>query len=199
MGNLCSVANALRFLGANVLISSRAQEISHADALILPGVGSFSAAMHILCKRGLDEAIREAVDIRQKKFLGICLGFQLLAEHGSEDRGSKGIGYLPVTVDLLRTQRNLPLKLPHIGFNQVYFPDDSPLFKGIEFGAYFYFVHSFKITPDGLKGKVATTHYGENFVSAYSHGNIYGTQFHPEKSQTNGLRLLRNFLETDPC
>lgn len=199
MGNLFSVSNALRFLGADVRISSNFQDVAQADALVLPGVGSFRAGMRALRQRGLDDAIREAVEIRQRKVLGICLGFQMLAEYGSEDGGSEGLGYLPTAVDLLHPQQALTLKLPHIGFNQVWFANDSPLFRGVESGAYFYFVHSFRVLPNSLLGKVATAHYGEDFVAAYSSGNIFGAQFHPEKSQTNGLRFLQNFLETDLC
>ena len=199
MGNLWSVVNALQYLGANARTSANPLEIPEADALVLPGVGSFRSAMEALREGGLDDAIREAVDIRGKKILGVCLGFQMLAQFGTEDGGEKGLGYLPGTVEHFARASDPSLKLPHIGFNRVYFSNNAPLFRGLESGAYFYFVHSYRLLPGDIKGEVATANYGETFVSAYSRGNIFGAQFHPEKSQTNGLILLRNFLDAQPC
>ena len=199
MGNLWSVANALHYLGANARISANPLEIPKADALVLPGVGSFRTAMQALRGLGLDEAIHEAVDIRGKKILGVCLGFQMLAQFGTEDGREKGLGYLPGTVEHFSRASESSLKLPHIGFNRVYFSSTAPLFRGLESGAHFYFVHSYRLLPGDISGEVATANYGETFVSAYSRGNIFGTQFHPEKSQTNGLMLLRNFLDSQPC
>jgi imidazole glycerol-phosphate synthase subunit HisH len=199
MGNLWSVVNALQYLGANARTSANPSEISEADALVLPGVGSFRTAMQALRERGLDEAIHEAVDIRGKKILGVCLGFQMLAQFGTEDGREKGLGYLPGTVEHFSRASESSLKLPHIGFNRVYFSDKAPLFRGLESGAYFYFVHSYRLLTGDMQGEVATANHGETFVSAYSQGNIFGTQFHPEKSQTNGLILLRNFLDSQPC
>jgi glutamine amidotransferase len=199
MGNIWSVVNALRYLGADVRISACPSEIARADAVVLPGVGSFRVAMSMLRKQSLDEAIYEVVSVRQRKILGVCMGFQLLAEFGVEDGGSEGLGYISGTVGNFGQATESNLRVPHIGFNQVYFSGDSPLFRGLESGAYFYFVHSYRLLPEGIEGDVATTNYGETFVSAYSRENVFGTQFHPEKSQTNGLLLLRNFLEAEPC
>lgn len=199
MGNLLSVVNALQFLGADARISANPSEIASADALVLPGVGSFRAAMNALRNQRLDEGIREAVDIRQRKILGICLGFQMLAEFGTEDGGAEGLGYLPGTVDHFNRETASSLKLPHIGFNRVWFSNEAPLFRGLESCADFYFVHSYRLLPEGVEGSVATADYGETFVAAYSRDNIFGAQFHPEKSQTNGLILLRNFLDAQSC
>jgi len=199
MGNLWSVVNALQYLGADARTSDNPAEISEADALVLPGVGSFRSAMQALRERGLDDAIHEAVDIRGKKILGVCLGFQMLAQFGTEDGGERGLGYLPGTVEHFARASDLSLKLPHIGFNRVHFSSNAPLFRGLESGAYFYFVHSYRLLPGDMSGEVATSTYGETFVSAYSRGNIFGAQFHPEKSQTNGLIFLRNFLDLQPC
>lgn len=199
MGNLLSVVNALQFLGADARISANPSEIASADALVLPGVGSFRAAMNALRNQRLDEGIREAVDIRQRKILGICLGFQMLAEFGTEDGGAEGLGYLPGTVDHFNRETASSLKLPHIGFNRVWFSNEAPLFRGLESCADFYFVHSYRLLPEGVEGSVATANYGETFVAAYSRDNIFGAQFHPEKSQTNGLILLRNFLDAQSC
>lgn len=199
MGNLLSVVNALQFLGADARISANPSEIASADALVLPGVGSFRAAMNALRNQRLDEGIREAVDIRQRKILGICLGFQMLAEFGTEDGGAEGLGYLPGTVDHFNRETASSLKLPHIGFNRVWFSNEAPLFRGLESCADFYFVHSYRLLPEGVEGSVATADYGETFIAAYSRDNIFGAQFHPEKSQTNGLILLRNFLDAQSC
>lgn len=199
MGNLLSVVNALQFLGADARISANPSEIASADALVLPGVGSFRAAMNALRNQRLDEGIREAVDIRQRKILGICLGFQMLAEFGTEDGGAEGLGYLAGTVDHFNRETASSLKLPHIGFNRVWFSNEAPLFRGLESCADFYFVHSYRLLPEGVEGSVATANYGETFVAAYSRDNIFGAQFHPEKSQTNGLILLRNFLDAQSC
>lgn len=199
MGNLLSVVNALQFLGADARISANPSEIASADALVLPGVGSFRAAMSALRNQRLDEGIREAVDIRQRNILGICLGFQMLAEFGTEDGGAEGLGYLPGTVDHFNRETASSLKLPHIGFNRVWFSNEAPLFRGLESCADFYFVHSYRLLPEGVEGSVATANYGETFVAAYSRDNIFGAQFHPEKSQTNGLILLRNFLDAQSC
>lgn len=199
MGNLLSVVNALQYLGANARISSNPSEIAEADTLVLPGVGSFRAAMQALRSQGLDEAIQEAVNIRGRKILGVCLGFQMLAQFGTEDGGAQGLGYLSGTVEHFERVSVPALKLPHIGFNRVYFSNEAPLFRGLESGAYFYFVHSYRLLPEDIEGDVATACHGETFVAAYSQGNIFGAQFHPEKSQTNGLILLRNFLDAQPC
>ena len=199
MGNLWSVVNALQYLGANARTSANPLEIPEADALVLPGVGSFRSAMQALRERGLDDAIHEAVDIRGKKILGVCLGFQMLAQFGTEDGGAQGLGYLSGTAEHFERVSVPALKLPHIGFNRVYFSNEAPLFRGLESGAYFYFVHSYRLLPEAIKGDVATACHGETFVAAYSQGNIFGAQFHPEKSQTNGLILLRNFLDAQPC
>ena len=199
MGNLLSVVNALKYLGANARISSNPSEIAAADTLVLPGVGAFRSAMQALRSQGIDEAIHEAVNIRGRKILGVCLGFQMLAQFGTEDGGAQGLGYLSGTVEHFERVSVPALKLPHIGFNRVYFSNEAPLFRGLESGAYFYFVHSYRLLPEAIGGDVATACHGETFVAAYSQGNIFGAQFHPEKSQTNGLILLRNFLDAQPC
>ena len=199
MGNLLSVVNALKYLGANARISSNPSEIAAADTLVLPGVGAFRPAMQALRSQGIDEAIHEAVNIRGRKILGVCLGFQMLAQFGTEDGGAQWLGYLSGTVEHFERVSVPALKLPHIGFNRVYFSNEAPLFRGLESGAYFYFVHSYRLLPEVIGGDVATACHGETFVAAYSQGNIFGAQFHPEKSQTNGLILLRNFLDAQPC
>ncbi len=195
IGNLWSVRSALRYLGYDVIVSSDPKEIAQADVLILPGVGSFRKAMEALRTSHIDEAIVEAVKGRGRKILGICLGMQLLANFGAEDGETAGLGLIPANVERFAVEAMGRLKVPHIGFNQVRSESRSFLFKGISSSAYFYFVHSFRLLADGLPGHAGLCDYGETFLAAYENENIFASQFHPEKSQTNGLKLLKNFLE----
>jgi len=194
MGNLWSVVSALDFLGADSIISSNPAEITKADAILLPGVGSFRLAMETLVNTNLNEAIKEAVQIKQRKILGICLGFQMLAESSTEDGMTAGLGFIPTPVERFSVQELERRKLPHIGFNRVRLPNLPSLFDGFKTEEDFYFVHSYRLLAQALPGKKAICNYGTDFLAAYEHENVFGVQFHPEKSQTNGLRLLANFL-----
>jgi len=192
MGNLHSVFSALSYLNADPQVSSEHSRISEADTLILPGVGSFYKAMSTLEENGLTDSLREAVLGRGRKILGICLGQQLMAEHGEEKGECAGLGFFPGTVKRIPNKSNL--NVPHVGFSSVFFSPESRLFSGFEGVADFYFVHSYRIELMCRPGLSATCNYGGDFVAAYEHENVFSTQFHPEKSQTNGLRLLSNFL-----
>ena len=194
MGNIWSVLSALRYLGCNPMVSGDPNEIARAESLLLPGVGSFRKAMITLRETGLDQAIFEAVQIKGSKILGICLGMQLMGGHSSEDGDTQGLGLIPNSVDMFTTQEIGANKIPHIGFDLVRSKPDARLFRGLPDAADFYFVHSYRMLPEGLNGKTATCLYGTEFLAAYEQDNIYATQFHPEKSQTNGLMLLKNFL-----
>ena len=194
MGNLWSVLSALRYLGSNPIISSDPDEIVSADALLLPGVGSFRKAMTSLQKNGLDEAIVEAVHSKGTKILGICLGMQLLGASSSEDGNTIGLGLIPTKVDKFTIKEVGANKIPHIGFDVVQSEPNWSLFKGLKNAADFYFVHSYRLLPTALSGNCAICNYGVDFLAAYEKNNIFATQFHPEKSQTNGLILLKNFL-----
>lgn len=194
MGNIWSVLSALRYLGCTPTISSDPSEVVRAEALVLPGVGSFRKAMATLRQTGLDHAIVDTVKTRGKKILGICLGMQLMGSRGSEDGDAQGLGLIPNPVDMFTIQEIGANKIPHIGFDQVRSGLDARLFRGLPDVADFYFVHSYRMLPEGLSGKTATCVYGTEFLAAYEQDNIYATQFHPEKSQTNGLVLLKNFL-----
>jgi len=194
MGNLWSVRSALQYLGYTSAVSSVPAEIECADILILPGVGSYRAAMQALRERGLDQAILEAVAGKKKKLLGICLGMQLMGSNGSEDGETAGLGLIPSRVERFDVTSMKGLKVPHVGFNLVRSEPDSVLFRGIASPADFYFVHSYRLLAAGLSGIHGICQYGQDFLAAYERDNIFATQFHPEKSQTNGLRLLRNFL-----
>ena len=194
IGNLWSVTSALDYLGVNAKISGIPSDIISADALILPGVGSFSAAMATLTKSGVGDALMEAVSIRKRKILGICLGMQLFATKSSEGGVTQGLNLIPGDVSRFDDVAN-KIKVPHIGFNAVSQGSNSVLFRGLHNPSDFYFVHSYRMLPTSLVGCVSTCDYGEKFLAAYECENIFATQFHPEKSQTNGLRILKNFLD----
>ena len=194
MGNIWSVRRAFQYLGSDPHVSDNPAQIAQAEALVLPGVGSFHKAMDTLRQTGLKDAILEAVMTRGHKILGICLGMQLLGSHGSEDGITEGLGLMPNSVDKFTAEEVGTNKIPHIGFNLVRSKPDARLFHGLPEAADFYFVHSYRMLPNGLSGKTATCIYGIEFLAAYEQDNIYATQFHPEKSQTNGLLLLKNFL-----
>lgn len=194
MGNIWSVLSALRYLGCNPIVSSDPSQIVQAESLLLPGVGSFRKAMATLRQTGLDLAIVEAVQTKGSKILGICLGMQLMGIRGSEDGETSGLGLIPNSVDKFTSQEIGSNKIPHIGFNLVHSKPDAHLFRGLPDAADFYFVHSYRMLPEKLSGKMATCMYGKEFLAAYEQDNIFATQFHPEKSQANGLMLLKNFL-----
>jgi glutamine amidotransferase len=194
MGNLWSVYSALRYLGAFPIVSGDPDVVAGASTLILPGVGSFNKAMQALNSSGLADALRDAVLVRQRKLLGICLGMQLLAERGDEDGVCSGLGFIPGAVERFTRGELQEVKLPHIGFNRVNADAKSRLFKGLMNNSDFYFVHSYRLIANGLPGKHGLCTYGIDFLAAIEHENIFATQFHPEKSQTNGLQLLSNFL-----
>ena len=194
MGNLWSVQSALRYLGCNHSTSSDPEEIFKAESLLLPGVGSFRKAMIALQQKGLDQAIVEAVQIKGKKILGICLGMQLMGLSSSEDGETLGLGLINSNVDKFTPAEIGANKLPHIGFDSVCSQPSGSLFKNLQKNCDFYFVHSYRMLPTDLNGASAICCYGIEFLAAYEQDNIFATQFHPEKSQTNGLILLKNFL-----
>lgn len=195
MGNIWSVQSALRYLGCGTKISSDPDEVAKADFLVLPGVGSFRKAMNKLQDTGLDQAIVQAVKSRGSKILGICLGMQLLGSRGTEDGVTAGLGLIPNGVDRFAPLEVGKKKIPHIGFNAVRGSHKNGLFRNLPEVADFYFVHSYRMLPENQNANVAICTYGIEFLAAIEVDNICGTQFHPEKSQTNGLVLLKNFLE----
>ncbi|KRA55347.1 imidazole glycerol phosphate synthase subunit HisH [Devosia sp. Root635] len=194
MGNLQSVVNALRYLDVDPIVSSDPKLVRDADTLLLPGVGSFRKAMDELNASGLAEAIQHAVTVQHHKILGICLGQQLMAEFGTEDGGCNGLGLVPGVVDRISQPSGGQIKVPHVGFNRVSFEPESRLFYGFEGPVDCYFVHSYSLGVQARPGLAALCDYGAPFVAAYENDNLYCTQFHPEKSQTNGLRILSNFI-----
>jgi glutamine amidotransferase len=194
MGNIWSVISALKYLDCNVIVSSDPDVIKEAETLVLPGVGSFRKAMESLRYLNLDQAIIESVQRDENKILGICLGMQLLGSKSSEDGETVGLNLIHTPVEEFSMNDVGTNKIPHIGFDQVSSQPESKLFQGLPANPDFYFVHSYRMLPSGLNGKSATCRYGTDFLAAYENDNIFATQFHPEKSQTNGLMLLKNFL-----
>ena len=200
--NLRSVAKALEYVAGDshrIFISDRPEQILAADRIVFPGQGAIGQCMASLKKKGLDEVIRTA--IRNKPFLGICLGLQSLMEESDEDGGTPCLGILPGRVirflDNIRDSRGDTCKIPHMGWNQVEQQKDHPLWQGIEDGARFYFVHSYYVQPVTGAAIAASTDYVTRFTSAAARDNLFATQFHPEKSQRAGLTLLKNFLAWD--
>ncbi|MEI6713049.1 MAG: imidazole glycerol phosphate synthase subunit HisH [Verrucomicrobiota bacterium] len=194
MGNLGSVSNAFRYIGCASRIAADPEIVVKAECILLPGVGSFRRAMSSLRQTGLDLAILEAVRVKGTRILGICLGMQLLGTYGFEDGETPGLGLVDAQVDAFTCEEVGVRKIPHVGFDQVEIVSGSHLMAGLGTDADFYFVHSYRMLPTGLQGNISCCSYGTPFVAAIEYGNINATQFHPEKSQANGLVLLRNFV-----
>lgn len=189
VGNLKSVANAMAYIGQETQITGDPAELERADAIILPGVGAFPDAADKLRQTRLDEAILKQAG--HKPVLGICLGMQLLFDRGEEGRSCEGLGLVGGCVERIQTE----FKLPHIGWNSLTFQNNSPLFRGLDDGAYVYFVHSYCGCAQREEDVIARTQYGPSVVAAVSHNGVYGCQFHPEKSGETGLQILKNFGE----
>lgn len=191
-GNLQSVKKALDYLGEPNLITAKSSEIEAADALILPGVGSFGDAMQSLTDSGLLETVRAAA-LSDTPFLGICLGLQLLFPESEESKGVKGLGVLPGKI--IKFPGDMGLKIPQIGWNSINIREGCKLYAGVPQNAYVYFVHSYYLQAADPEVVAATAEYGVTFhasVADEAH-RLYATQFHPEKSGAVGLRILRNF------
>ena len=199
-GNLRSVSKALEKLGAEVEITRDANVIKNASHVILPGVGAFKDCMTKLEEYDLIDVIKDVI-ASKKPFLGICVGLQLLFEKSSEFGSTEGLGILkgevtgftPPSTDTNNDNIH-KFKVPHMGWNSVNFKKDSKLFKGISDGEFFYFVHSYYVSSAEDDVVLATTNYSVDFTSVIERGNLFGCQFHPEKSQVVGLKVLENFI-----
>ena len=191
MGNLRSVEKAVAAIGGSPEISRDPDIVRQSRGLILPGVGAFGDGMAVLRRKGLDEAILEAVR-EGTPLLGLCLGLQMLFDESEEFGKHAGLGLIPGKV--LRIQEP-DLCVPHVGWNQVELIKADPLLENIQEGSYFYFVHSYYADPENAEDALAWTEYGRRFCSIARRGNVWGAQFHPEKSQEAGKQLLRNFLK----
>ena len=197
MGNLRSVQKALEFVGAKVIVTHDPDLILNADSVVLPGVGAFKDCMANLEELKLIDPIRKFID-GGKPFLGICLGLQVLFEESEEYGPVAGLGILPGKVVKFpggssETKNGRPIKIPHMGWNQIKVKKNVPLFGGVGDAPYFYFVHSYYVVPEDQNMIATVTNYGIEFVSGVQHKNIYAFQFHPEKSQTLGLSILERF------
>jgi glutamine amidotransferase len=189
-GNIRSIEKALEHVGAQVQVTDDPAVVARAHAVVLPGVGSGGAAMARMVEHGLDEAIREATQ-QGKPFLGICLGMQLLADHHDEGEVD-GLQLFRGTV------RRIPQgpKIPHMGWNQIRpLQENLPIFAGVPSDAYFYFAHSYYVEPQDQQGVAALTDYGSPYCSVIATEQVWGTQFHPEKSGDVGMQLLKNFVK----
>ena len=193
MGNLRSVAKALEAVGARVLVSTNPEDLRKAERIVLPGQGAFRDCIANLRATGLVDALLEEVRQKGKPFLGICLGLQLLADVSYENGSFTGLGWLPGRVERL-TVEDPSLKLPHIGWNDVTF-QETVLAGGLKKNPIFYFDHSYHFVSQEPASVVAVCEYGGTFAAALQKDNMFAVQFHPEKSQQVGLRLLRNFLD----
>ena len=192
MGNLRSVQKAFERVGHAAAITSDPRTLEKADRLVLPGVGAFADAIAELRRRDLIGPIRDAIEAR-KPFLGICLGMQLLLDVSYEDGEHEGLGI--VHGEVKRFQVPAEYKVPHMGWNRVSFRRHAPVFEGIEDGAHFYFVHSYFVAPEDEGVIDGEASYPTPFCATLWRDNLFATQFHPEKSQAAGLRLLKNFAE----
>jgi len=205
-GNLHSVAKALEFVGGEVVVTSEIKELEAADKIVLPGVGAFGEGMERLQQLGLIDVLNREVRGKKKPFLGICLGMQLAATVGEEHGLHPGLGWIDARV-VRFDFRNLnspiksgndtdrTLKVPHMGWDDVRLVGASPIFAGLESPATFYFVHSYHVVPKDKDLVTGICDYGGEFAAAISFENIYLTQFHPEKSQKKGLKILENFVK----
>lgn len=194
MGNLRSVQKAFEKFGCEAIISNSHETIRNADKIVLPGVGAFKDGMKQLDKLGLSTLLNDEVITKKKPFLGICLGMQLLAKRSYENGVTQGLGWIDGEVIKFNFQGyEKKIKIPHVGWNNVHFVNRNELFSGIKDNSDFYFVHSYYFTT---KEDIitSTTDYGFDFLSSISKDNIFAFQFHPEKSQKSGLKIIENFI-----
>jgi len=196
MGNLTSVFNAFSTFPVSVHIASSAREVQDADYIVLPGVGAFGDAMKNLNSLGWTEVLNEEVQKNKKPFLGICLGMQVLATLGTEHGSCEGLNWIPGRVTKIEA-KDPAIRIPHIGWNYVSFQGKSKLYQGMANNRAFYFVHSYAMRLDEQRDASGLCTYGEVFAASVERENIFATQYHPEKSQTAGLTVLRNFLNAN--
>jgi len=192
VGNITSIINALGAVGANPIRATTPDLVAKSTHLVLPGVGAFSSGMRRLRESGLTESLLSHVNSLNRPILGICLGMQMLTNVSYEFGSYAGLGLIRGHVEKLPNEAPV-LDLPHIGWSEVTYAPNMTLFSGIDQLSDFYFLHSFHVSVE-QNCRIATARHGINFVAALEVDNIFGTQFHPEKSQTNGLRLLKNFV-----
>ena len=196
-GNISSVINSFTEVAkrkVNLEVTSDLSKIKSSDKVVLPGQGSFKSCIDALnTVKGLTDTLHEFVKIKKKPLLGICVGFQMFADVGYEEKETKGLGWIPGKVSKIDNQ-NGNFKLPHIGWNQINIVKDSAIYKDIENNAHMYFVPSYEFVPKDKKVVTAITDYSSKIVCSIEKENIFGTQFHPEKSDKLGLQIIKNFI-----
>ena len=196
-GNISSVINSFKEVAkekVNIEVTSDLEKIKSSDKVVLPGQGSFKSCVEALNSiNGLVDTLNEFVINNKKPLLGICVGLQMFADIGYEETETKGLGWISGKVSKIYNQNN-KYKLPHIGWNEINILKDSKIFKDIEDNSHMYFVHSYEFIPNDKSVTTATTDYSSNIVCAVEKENIFGTQFHPEKSDKTGLKIIKNFL-----
>ena len=197
-GNISSVINSFKEVAkdiVNIEVTSDLHKIKFSDKVVLPGQGSFKSCVDALNNiNGLVDTLNEFAISNQKPLLGICVGLQMFSDIGYEETETKGLGWIPGKVSKINNQ-NGKFKLPHIGWNEINIMRDSKIFKDIKNHSHMYFVHSYEFIPEERNVILATTDYSSNIVCAVQSGNIFGTQFHPEKSDKLGLKIIDNFLK----
>ena len=196
-GNISSVINSFKEVAkneVNIEVTSDLEKIKFSDKIVLPGQGSFKSCIDALKNiNGLVDTLDEFVLINKKPLLGICVGLQMFADIGYEEKKTKGLGWIPGKVTKIDNQ-NGKYKLPHIGWNQLNIVKNSKIFNGLENNSHMYFVHSYEFIPEDKNVISATTDYSTNIICAVEKDNIFGTQFHPEKSDNAGLKMINNFI-----
>lgn len=198
MGNIASVRRAFEDIGAMVIVADKPSELYDADRIVLPGVGAFNEGMECLISSGWVSVLNEIVIKQGKPLLGICLGMQMLATIGYEGVETKGLDFIPGEVRRLDVM-GCKVRIPHVGWNDVSYRKADLLFEGIPEFSDFYFVHSFAFSPKRKEHLIASTFYDFELAAAVRSGNIFGCQFHPEKSSKAGRQLLKNFMSFIPC
>jgi imidazole glycerol-phosphate synthase subunit HisH len=198
MGNLASVRRALEDIGTQPYVADCPAAMYEANRIVLPGVGAFSQGMQALSDAGWVDALHDVVTRHNKPLLGICLGMQMLASAGDEGGSARGLGFVPGRIERLDTL-GCHLRLPHVGWNEVAYRTNDPFFSQIPDGSDFYFVHSYALVPEQSEHVLAATPYDCDLVSVVRNRNIFGCQFHPEKSSKAGRQLLKNFVSYVPC
>jgi len=192
MGNIHSLMSAGEYLGIKIKICKNKSDLQLVDKIILPGVGAFGACMDILKSLGFYEELNNQVINNKKNILGICLGMQIMATKSLEFGETKGLNWVSGTVEKMNVGDNF--KLPHVGWNSLNHKKQSPLFNNLRIDSDYYFVHSYSFKNSNQNDVLATFNYSSNYTASINKENIYGVQFHPEKSQENGLRILENFV-----
>lgn len=194
IGNLASIVRMLEKAGHSGTVVSNPAALKLAEKIILPGVGAFDAGMQALARGNWREALDEAALVRRIPVLGICLGMQMLC-NGSEEGGEKGLGWIDADVIRFRPPAGMRLRVPHMGWNTLHVPRENPILPFDDEERRFYFVHSFRVRCNRKEDAIGLTEYGETFVAAFQAENIFGVQFHPEKSHRFGMDLLRRYME----